>query len=92
VALGGGRTRVDITGGRFAGLGLKTGGTFGAAGWPSQRTRGAIAKLVSRRSEVVKAACLSGGPIKCWTVLPLSGIWLVCLMEGVLVIDQGVYI
>ena len=34
--------------GRFTGLGLKTGGMFGVAGWRRQRVRGAIAKLASR--------------------------------------------
>ena len=60
--------------GSFAGLGLKTGGASGAAAWRMRRARGVIAKLVSRRSEVVKAACPSGGPVKSWMVLPLMGI------------------
>ena len=71
--LAGGRTRVDIGGGRFIGLGLKTGGASGAAAWRLQRARGIIAKLVSRRSEVVKTACPSVAHTKKWTDLPLRG-------------------
>ena len=58
-------------GGRFAGLDLKTGDASGAAEWRLRKARGVIAKLASRRNEVVNAACPSGGPIKNWTVLPL---------------------
>ena len=59
--------------GRFTGLGLKTGGASGAAGWAVWRTRGVIAKLASRRSKVVKAACPSDAPGKSWTKTPLRG-------------------
>jgi len=61
-------------GGRFAGLGLKTASASDVAGWRLRRARGVIAKLAPRRSEVVKAVCPSGGPIKNLTVLPLRGI------------------
>lgn len=60
-------------GGGFPGLGLKTGGGLGAAERPGWRARGVIAKLASRRSKVVKAACPSDAPIKIWTVSPLRG-------------------
>lgn len=59
---------------------LKPGGTSGGAGWRLRRARGIITKLASRQSEVVKVACLSGAPIKSWTVLPLEVIWVVCFM------------
>ena len=58
---------------RFAGLGLKTGGASGAAGLLRWRARGAITKLASRRSKVVKAACPSDARVKSWTNLPLRG-------------------
>jgi hypothetical protein len=35
-----------------------------------RRARGFIAKFVSRRSEIVKVACLSGAPLKRWINLP----------------------
>ena len=49
---------------RFLGLGLKTGGAFGAVGLARRRARGAIVKLASRRSEVVRATCPSDASIK----------------------------
>ena len=73
-------------GGRFAGLGLKTRGASGAAGWRLQRARGVFAKLASRRREVVKTAYFSGTPTKSWTVLRLMGIWVVRLIEDIFVI------
>ena len=82
----------DMRGGRFAGLGLKTRGTSSAAGWWLQRARGVIVKLASRRNEFVKAACLLEALRKSWTVLFLRGIWVVCLMDGVLIFSQCVYI
>ena len=42
MALGGSQTRIDIAGGRFAGLGLKTGGASGR--WWLWRARGVEAK------------------------------------------------
>jgi len=78
--------------GEFTGLDLKTGGASGAARRWRRRTRGIFANLASRRSEVVKAACPSDGPVKTWTILPLRGIWVVCLMEDILIIGQGVCI
>ena len=81
--LGGGRTRVNgrfgwfgpqnHRAGRFPGLGLKTGGEPGAAVASRRRARGVIAKLASRRSKVVKAACPSDARIKTWTKMPLRG-------------------
>ena len=38
-----------------------------------RRASGAITKLASRRSEVVKAMCPSSAPTKSWTILPLRG-------------------
>ena len=61
-------------------------GASGAAKWWLRRARGVIVKLMSRRSEVVKAAYLSGASIKSCTILPLKGICVVCLIEDVLVI------
>ena len=52
---------------------LKTGGASGATGWLLWMARDVIAKIALRRSEVMKAACLSGGLIKIWMVLPLEG-------------------
>ena len=66
--------------GRFADLGLKTGGQPDAAETSRRRARGIIAKFESRRIKVVKVACLSDERIKSWTTLPLGGIWDVCLM------------
>ena len=40
-----------------------------------RRACGAVAKLASRRSEVMKAACPSVARTKGWTILPLRG-WL----------------
>ena len=65
---------------RFAGLDLKTEGTSDAARWWLRRSRGIIAKLVSRQSEVVKVACLSGAPRKIWMALLPRGIWVVCFI------------
>ena len=74
--LGGGRTRVDKEGGRFAGLtskpgagrftglGLKTGCASGAVDWQWWRARGVIVKFASRRRKVVKVARPSGGRVK----------------------------
>ena len=49
-------------GGRFAGLGIKTGGASGATGWRSWRARVAIAKFAFRRSKVVQEMCSSNAP------------------------------
>ena len=70
--LAGGRTCVDIGNGRFTGLDLKTGGAFGAARWLLRKARGVIAKLASRRSEVVKTPCPSDAPSGRWTKMPLG--------------------
>ena len=56
---------------RFPCLGLKTRGTSGTGGLWRQRTHDAIAKLLSRRSKVVKEACPFDASTKSWTVLPL---------------------
>ena len=100
--LAGGRTRVDIGGGRFIGLDLKTGqmqicrfrpqinrGASGEVGWQLRRACGVIVKLASRRNEFVKAACLLEALRKNWTVLLLRGIWVVCLMDGVYIERVG---
>lgn len=50
--------------GRFPGLGLKTGGASNVPGSLRWRAHGAIAKLALRRSEVVKAACVSDASTK----------------------------
>ena len=65
--------------GRFSGLGLKTGGESGVAGAPRRRARGTIAKLASRRSEVVKVACPSDAPKITWTKMPLRGQLSLCI-------------
>ena len=49
---------------RHVSIWIKTRGASGAVGWWRWRARGVIVKLASRRSRVVKAACLSGGPVK----------------------------
>ena len=67
----GGRTRVDIGGGRFIGLDDKIRGASSAAEWQLWKARGIIVKLASRRNEVIKAACMSGAPTKRWKVLSL---------------------
>ena len=57
----------------LTGLGLKTGGVDLARSRSGRRARGAIAKLASRRSEVVKATCPSVAPTKSWMILRLRG-------------------
>ena len=54
------------------GLASKSGADL-ARSRSGRRAHGAIAKLASRRSEVVKAACPSGVSIKNWTNLSLRG-------------------
>ena len=67
-------------GGRFPGLGLKTGGGLvRPCDWcgqvvPDRRTRGAITKLASRLSEVVKGARPSDASPKSWSKMPLGGL------------------
>ena len=68
------------SGGSFASLDLKTGDVSGAIGWWLRRARGVIAKLALRQSEVIKAVCLSRALTKCWMVLLLRGIWVVCVV------------
>lgn len=65
---------------RLPGLGRKTWGVSCVAGWRRWRTRGIITKVASRRSYVMKVACPSTSSIKGWTILPLEGIWVVCVM------------
>ena len=60
--------------GRFLDLGLKTGGATGAARWRKWRTCGAIVKIVSRQSKIMKAVCPSD---------ILQNIGLFCLFVGV---------
>jgi hypothetical protein len=50
VVVGGVRTHVDIPGGRFAGLGLKTRGASGAAGRRWWRIRGVKICIEAKRS------------------------------------------
>ena len=90
--LAGVQTRIDIGGGRFAGLGLEIGrkqvyqfgpqnrGVSDVAGWRWWRPCGVAAKVASRQSKVMKVVCLSSGPVKTWTVLPLRSIRVACFM------------
>jgi len=83
-----GRTRVDIGGltskpgsqsrratacERFDRFGPQNRGADLVRPRSGRRASGAIAKLASRRSEVVKAMCPSSAPTKSWTILPLRG-------------------